>query len=94
MVTRRLTGKRELPPFRYLDKGTLATIGSNYALLEIGRLKLAGFMAKIAWAFVHIFYLMENDNRILVFLKWTFAYLTNKRGARLIEDLEKKRETK
>lgn len=86
MVARRLSGTAEIPPFRYFDKGTLATIGRNFAMLEFGRLRLTGRIAKIAWAFVHIFYLMQNEDRLAVFLKWTYAYLTNRRGARLIEE--------
>ena len=76
----------DVPPFAYLDKGILATVARNYALLESGPFKLSGPIAKLAWAFVHIFYLMQNDDRMVVFVKWMYAYFTRKRGTRIIED--------
>jgi NADH dehydrogenase len=72
--------------FKYFDKGSLATIERNYAILEWGRLRLTRFSAKILWAFIHIFYLMQNEDRLVVFLKWTYDYFTKKRGTRLIEE--------
>jgi NADH dehydrogenase FAD-containing subunit len=86
VIARRVTGEPALPPFAYVDKGILATISRNYALLESGPFKLSGPIAKVAWAFVHIFYLMENDDRMVVFVKWVYAYFTRKRGTRIIED--------
>ena len=75
----------DVPPFAYLDKGILATIARNYALLESGPFRLAGLIAKLAWAFVHIFYLIQNEDRVVVFVKWMYAYFTRKRGTRIIE---------
>ena len=76
----------DVPPFAYLDKGILATVARNYALLESGPFRLAGPIAKLAWAFVHIFYLMQNEDRIVVFVKWMYAYFTRRRGTRIIEE--------
>jgi NADH dehydrogenase len=70
--------------FHYNDKGQLATIGRNNAVLEIGRLKLSGFWAWIIWLFVHIYYLIGFKNKFVVFLQWTYSYLTYQKGARLI----------
>ena len=71
-------------PFGYIDKGTLATIGRGAAVAEIGRLRLGGFVAWIAWLFIHIFYLIGFRNRFMVLAGWAWVYLRNESGARLI----------
>ncbi|HLX38713.1 MAG TPA: NAD(P)/FAD-dependent oxidoreductase [Candidatus Binataceae bacterium] len=71
-------------PFRYLDKGELATIGRAYAILQLGKLKLSGRLAWLIWALVHIAYLIGFRSRAIVMLEWSWAYLTYQRGARLI----------
>ena len=70
--------------FRYLDKGSMATIGRSQAVAEVGRLKLSGFLAWATWLLVHIFYLIDFRNRILVLLDWAWAYFSYRRGSRLI----------
>jgi NADH dehydrogenase len=70
--------------FHYIDKGQLATIGRNNAVLEIGRLKIGGFWAWIIWLFVHIYYLIGFKNKFVVLLQWASSYLTYQKGARLI----------
>src|SRR5262249_17755186 len=86
---RRACAGAPLVPFRYWDKGNLATIGRAYAIAEIGRVHLAGFVAWIAWLLVHITYLIGFRNRLVVLVEWAWAYLTFQRGARLITgDLE------
>jgi NADH dehydrogenase FAD-containing subunit len=85
-VARRVAGDPTLPPFKYFDKGNLATIGWNYAILESGKLKLAGFLAKVIWAFVHIFFLLQAQDRIVVFMKWVYGIFTKKRGSRIVEE--------
>lgn len=70
--------------FHYIDKGQLATIGRNKAVLEIGRLKLSGFWAWMIWLFVHIYYLIGFKNKFVVILQWAYSYLTYQKGARLI----------
>jgi NADH dehydrogenase len=70
--------------FNYIDKGQLATIGRNNAVLEIGRLKLSGFWAWIIWLFVHIYYLIGFKNKFVVFFQWASSYMTYQKGARLI----------
>lgn len=78
-----LTG-RPRTPFRYKDKGNLATIGRAAAVAEIARLKLSGLAAWLVWVFVHILYLVGFRNRLLVMIQWSWAYLTYQRGIRLI----------
>ena len=82
-ICARLKG-RTLPPFRYFDKGNLATIGRNKAVGVIRGLHLSGFPAWFVWVFVHLMYLVEFDNRLLVFVEWVYNYITRNRGARLI----------
>ena len=82
-IQRTLQGKpRE--PFRYWDKGSLATIGRAAAVGEIGKLHISGFIAWLAWLFVHIYFLIGFRNRLLVMIQWAWSYLTYERGARLI----------
>ncbi len=83
VLAARLTGK-PCPPFRYRDKGSLVVIGRNAAVAQLGRFKLYGRLAWFAWVFVHIYYLIGFDNKIVVMLRWAFNYLTRKQGARLI----------
>jgi NADH dehydrogenase len=70
--------------FRYLDKGTMATIGRAAAIAQIGKLHVSGFIAWMMWLFVHIMYLVGFRNRVLVMLEWAWSYLTYQRSARLI----------
>lgn len=83
LVRDRLKG-RTVRPFRYVDKGSLAVIGRNAAVADLGLLKFSGFFAWFAWVFIHIAYLIEYDNRLLVLFQWGWNYVTRKRGARLI----------
>jgi len=84
VISRELEGAAARVPFRYRDKGNLATIGRRRAVADLGRVRLAGPLAWYAWVFVHIFYLIGFHNRILVMIEWAWAYLTFHRGARLI----------
>jgi NADH dehydrogenase len=78
---------RSLPPFRYRDFGSLATIGRKRAVAEIGGLKLKGPVAWLIWSFAHIFYLIGFRNRLVVAMSWLWSYVTFQRGARLITGL-------
>jgi NADH dehydrogenase len=83
-IRARIEGRRPKRPFRYFDKGYLATVGRGYAIGSIGPLQLSGFPAWLVWAGVHISYLIGFRNRVLVMLQWAWAYVTYQRGARLI----------
>ena len=83
LVRDRLRG-REAKPFRYVDKGNLATIGRAAAVADIKGLKLSGVLAWLTWLFVHLWYLESFQNRFIVFTRWSFSFLTHGRGARLI----------
>jgi NADH:ubiquinone reductase (H+-translocating) len=70
--------------FRYFDKGSLATIGRAAAVAQFGRIHISGFLAWLAWLFVHIFFLIGFRNRVIVLIQWAWSYFTYERGARLI----------
>jgi NADH dehydrogenase len=72
------------PPFRYRDKGNLATIGRAAAVADIKGIKLSGFLAWITWLVVHLFYLIGFQNRLLVLIRWSIGFATRGRGTRLI----------
>ena len=92
-ILRDLAGKPRVP-FRYIDKGSMATIGRNKAIVEVGRLKLTGFIAWVGWLFLHIIMLIGFRNRLLVLTEWIWAYFTRERTARLITgDAEELEET-
>jgi len=72
------------PAFKYWDKGTMATIGRSAAVAWIGRLKISGYLAWLAWLFVHLIFLIGFRNRLAVLLQWTYSYFAYKRGGRII----------
>ncbi len=74
----------ETKPFRYLNKGDLATIGRSRAIADFGKFRMAGFAAWWLWLFLHIMYLVGFRNRMSVLLQWAYAYVTYERGVRLI----------
>ena len=71
-------------PFRYRDRGLLATIGRAAVVARIGRFHFGGFLAWLLWLFVHIFWLIGFRSRIVVFTEWAWAYVTFQRRVRLI----------
>lgn len=77
-----LTTKR--PPFKYFDKGSMATIGTKKAVVFIGKFKVAGFFAWLIWCFIHIIYLIGFRNRLGVMVEWLYHFTTHERGVRLI----------
>jgi len=83
-VVRARLESREIGPFHYRDKGNLATIGRAAAVADVKGLRLSGFIAWLAWLFVHLWYLIGFQNRLLVLIRWTFSFVTRGRGARLI----------
>jgi NADH dehydrogenase len=80
----RALGGRPYTPFRYVDKGSLATIGRRAGVAHIGRIKLSGALAWMAWLGIHIFFLIGFRNRIVVMFDWALAYVTYQRHARLL----------
>jgi NADH:ubiquinone reductase (H+-translocating) len=85
VVKARLRG-REHGPFRYRDKGNLATIGRARAVADLHAIRLSGLPAWLTWLVVHIWYLIGFQNRLLVLIRWSFSFFTRGRGGRVIED--------
>jgi NADH:ubiquinone reductase (H+-translocating) len=83
-----LRAKSDLPsePFHYFDKGFMATIGKARAVARLGRLRLTGFVAWLAWVVVHLWYLVGFRNRLVVFVNWIWAYIVSSHGARIISE--------
>ena len=78
------SGETKRPAFRYFDKGMMAIIGKNYAVVKTGGVQLQGFIAWLAWLFVHIMFLIGFRNKLSVLLGWAYAYLVNTPEARII----------
>jgi len=85
-ILKQLAG-RPTTPFWYVDKGSLATIGRHAGIADIKGLQFGGFPAWIAWALIHLFFLVGFRNRTLVFLQWAWAYVFYTRGARIISEI-------
>jgi NADH:ubiquinone reductase (H+-translocating) len=85
-VLRKRLRYRAWRPFRYRDKGDLATIGRSKAVARLKHVRLSGFLAWITWLTVHLYYLVGFQNRLLVVTRWTISYFTRGRGARLINE--------
>src|SRR5262249_35679611 len=83
-IVRRATAGAPLAPFRYFDKGSMAVVGRNFAVLQSSRFRLKGWPAFLAWAAVHLEFLAQSSLRASVFLQWMWAYVTRQPGSRLI----------
>ena len=83
VIQQRLRGK-SLEPFHYFDQGTMATIGRAAAVADLRWVRLSGLPAWLVWLFIHLMYIVEFQNRLLVFLQWAWNYYTFSRSARLI----------
>ncbi len=83
-IARAVNGETGTGGFRYVDKGIMATIGRSRAVAKIGGVRLSGFVAWIAWLLLHILYLSDFRNRVVVLSDWAWSYFTYQRGSRLI----------
>jgi len=86
LIAKDLKGRKVERPFRYFDKGNMAVVGKNYAVLERGWLHTAGILTWLVWAFVHILSLPQLQNRLRVQRQWLWSYFTGQRAARLIPE--------
>ncbi len=80
-------GRAPRPPFRYWDRGTMATIGRSAAVAWIGNLKFSGLFAWLTWLLVHLLFLIGFRNKLSVLLQWAYSYFAYKRGARIVTGL-------
>jgi NADH dehydrogenase len=84
VIASQVSGSPRISSFRYFNKGNLATVGRSFAVADLGKVKLSGMIAWLAWIVVHVYYLIGFKNRVLVMIEWAWAYFTFQRGARLI----------
>jgi NADH:quinone reductase (non-electrogenic) len=85
-IARELDGGKPPRPFRYFDKGNMAVIGKNFAILESGRIKLAGVIPWFIWALIHIMFLPQLQNQRRVQNQWFWSYFTGQRSSRLVDE--------
>jgi len=86
LIAKELNGREVKYPFRYFDKGNMAVVGKNYAVLERGWLRTGGFLTWLVWAFVHVLSLPQLQNRLRVQHQWVWSYFTGQRSSRLIPE--------
>jgi NADH:ubiquinone reductase (H+-translocating) len=86
LICERLKGRDPRRPFRYFDKGNMAVVGKNFAILESGRFHMSGFLTWLIWAFIHVASLPQLQNRLQVETQWLWSYFTGQRGSRLISE--------
>jgi len=86
VLAARLSGSPPPPPFRYLDRGSMATIGRGAAVCDLGIVRFNGTLAWLAWLFLHLMYIVQFGNRLLILFQWAWNYLTWNRSARLITE--------
>jgi NADH dehydrogenase len=86
LISRELKGQTPKYPFRYHDKGSMAVVGKNFAVLESGHLRTSGFVTWLIWVFLHLMALPQLQNRLRVQIQWLWSYLTGQRSSRLIPE--------
>jgi NADH dehydrogenase len=86
LIARQLKGREPKRPFRYFDKGSMAVVGKNFAILESGFLRMSGFVTWLVWVFLHLMSLPQLQNRLRVQTQWFWSYFTGQRGSRLIPE--------
>jgi NADH dehydrogenase len=87
LVAGQLKGREAKEPFQYSDKGNMAVVGKNFAILESGRLRTSGFLTWLVWIFLHLMSLPQLQNRLRVQVQWFWSYLTGQRSSRLIPEM-------
>ena len=86
LIAQEIRGGTPPRPFRYFDKGNMAVVGKNFAVMESGRIRLAGFTAWLVWAFIHLMFLPQLQNRRRVQNQWFWSYFTGQRSSRLVAE--------
>ncbi|WEX79464.1 FAD-dependent oxidoreductase (plasmid) [Sinorhizobium numidicum] len=86
LICARLEGREPKRPFRYSNKGNMAVVGRNFAILEAGPFRMSGFLTWLIWAFIHVASLPQLQNRLRVEFQWLWSYFTGQRSSRLISE--------
>jgi NADH dehydrogenase len=84
LISQMLKGREPTRPFRYFDKGNMAVVGKNFAILEAGRVRMSGLVVWLVWVFIHVMALPQLQNRLRVQRQWLWSYVTGQRSSRLI----------
>jgi NADH:ubiquinone reductase (H+-translocating) len=87
VISGQIKGRQPKHPFRYFDKGNMAVVGKNFAILESGRLGMSGFVTWLVWVVLHLMSLPQLQNRLRVQSQWFWSYFTGQRGSRLIPEV-------
>jgi NADH:ubiquinone reductase (H+-translocating) len=88
-ISRQLNGRSPRGPFRYFDKGNMAVVGKNFAVLERGRIRMSGFLTWLVWVMIHVMFLPQLQNRLRVQRQWLWSYWTGQRSSRLISEVSR-----
>jgi NADH:ubiquinone reductase (H+-translocating) len=91
VISQQLKARAPRHPFRYFDKGSMAVVGKNFAVLERGRIRMSGFSTWLVWVFIHIMFLPQLQNRLRVQRQWLWSYWTGQRSSRLISEAPRDR---
>jgi NADH dehydrogenase len=86
LIARELKGRQPKRPFRYFDRGNMAVVGKNFAILQSGHLRMSGFLTWLVWAFLHVMSLPQPQNKWRVRIQWFWSYFTGQRSSRLIPE--------
>jgi NADH dehydrogenase len=86
LISKRIKGRQPKRPFKYFDKGNMAVVGKNFAVLETRHLRTSGFLTWLVWAFIHVLSLPQLQNRLRVQNQWFWSYFTGQRSSRLIRE--------
>jgi NADH:ubiquinone reductase (H+-translocating) len=86
VISRQLTGRMLRRPFQYFDKGNMAVVGKNFAILERGHVRTSGFVTWLVWVFIHVMFLPQLQNRLRVQRQWFWSFWTGQRSSRLIAE--------
>jgi len=87
VISGQIKGRQPKHPFRYFDKGNMAVVGKNFAILESGHLRMSGFVTWLVWVVLHLMSLPQLQNRLRVQSQWFWSYFTGQRGSRLIPEV-------
>ncbi len=86
VIASRMQSRPMTKPFRYRDRGNMAVVGKNFAILERGRFRSSGFSTWLVWALVHVMFLPQIQNRVRVQTQWLWSYFIGQRSSRLISE--------
>jgi NADH dehydrogenase len=87
LISAQLKGREPKRPFRYFDKGNMAVVGKNFAVLEVGRVRMSGFVTWLVWVLIHVMSLPQLQNRLRVQTQWLWSYFSGQRSSRLISEV-------